>query len=407
MPAFRIIFLYILSFNLLLASRIIPFGGFVGLCLILIPVLFYSKSGIVKVYMPVHSWWFIIMVIYFAILISVWCFGFLFGVSTSLHQFIIYAGIMFSFMLVLFSTREDILEGYLKIYIKVAVLMSFLGFIAWYLIFSEKVGVGDYQFDGSAIGMHLYSFPYRLALVLTNVDIDASTIGSLVFLRASGWAEEPAWAATFIMPALILLVSNKELFKNRTRIIYITILILFWLVCGAISSIISVLVLIGISQVLELLRKFSLKRLILIVFASILIITPLIYFSSELDIMSGFIESKLSGDAQTLQDTRASVLWVLNPQPDLYHMMMLLALSSALLVFIVSINAIIKGGEVSTYGYIMLYLVLHGAKRGWVWFSFDTFTIFFFYLLLYNLYKQRSTSICKSPDYGNTLAKIA
>ena len=392
MPAFRIIFLYILSFNLLLASRIIPFGGFVGLCFILIPVLFYAKSGNVKVFIPVQSWWFIIMTSYFAIVISVWGFGILYGVSSSLHQCIMYAGIMFGFMFMLFSTREDILEGYLKIYIKVAVLMSFLGFIAWYLIFSEKVGIGDYQFDGRAIGLLIYSFPHRLALVVTNVDISLSTIGSLVFFRASGWAEEPAWAATFIMPALIVLLFNKYFFKKRTRIIYITILILFWLVCGAISSIISVFLLLGISQVIALLRKFSLSRLFLIVIVSALIATPLIYYSSKVDLMSGFLEGKLGDDAQTLQDSKTSVLWVLNPQPDLFHVMMFLALLSALLIFIVSMIAIKKGGEVSTYGYIMLYLVLHGAKRGWVWFSFDTFTIFFFYLLLHNFIKQRIES---------------
>ena len=111
---------------------------------------------------------------------------------------------------------------------------------------------------------------------------------------------------------------------------------------------------------------------------------------------SGFLESKLSSDSGSFNSSFNSLTWILNPVFTSDFFLSLFSLVSVIFASKYAIRSLIKGGDASIYGYIVLYLIFQSAKRGFVYFSFDTFSIFFFYLLIYNLYKQQNTNLIVS-----------
>lgn len=385
---FRIAVLYVLSINLLIVSRILPMGGLLGLIAVLIPLLVYARNGKIDIFLPKRSKWFNTIVKFFILQLSIWSLGIFIGLSSSIHQYIIYASMMLCFILVLLATKQNVLDGYIRAYIVLATVMALAGFIAWYLIFAGYVGRYEFLFHGANIGMHNYSWPCYLGLVLTDVDKNVSLIGSAIFYRASGWAEEPAWAASFVMPALIILVLDKNIYRRNLRVIFITIIIIFWIVCAAVSSIISVFLLMAIKQILSSIKKSAWGRLVCIIAVIVLIMAGIFIFQDEIINMSGFIKSKFGENSRTFQSTYNSIFWFLTHQSVLMYLVMSLSLLSAIFIFKVALVGIINGEYSAIYGYVMLYLVFQGAKRGWIWLSEDSFTMFFFYMLVFYTYKQ-------------------
>ena len=384
----RVAVLYVLCLNLLLFSKFLPFGGLIGLFAILVPFFSLMKNGRVWFFMPKNNLWYKLLILYFVLQLIIWSIGSSYGVSSSIHQYLIYASMMICFLFVLLASKENILNSYIKSYIILATIMAFFGFIAWFLILTKLVGISDFTFDQRNVGKHLYSFPYYLGLVLTNVETEVSNIGNLIFYRTSGWAEEPAWAATFVMPALIILILDKQIFKRKKRILLIYILSLFWIVCAAVSSILSIFLTIIIGQILISLKKSRWLNLFGLLIVVLLIVYVQINYLKDIKDVSGFINSKINEDAGTFQSSRSSILWIFTQQLDLYYLMMLLSFIVAIIVASVSIIGINKSGYYSICGFVMLYLVIQGATRGWAWFSVDAFSLFFFYILFFSIYNK-------------------
>tara|TARA_B110000971_G_scaffold221921_1_gene271543 strand:+ start:7127 stop:7954 length:828 start_codon:yes stop_codon:yes gene_type:complete len=272
--------------------------------------------------------------------------------------------------------------------------MALFGFLAWALIFFDIVDKASKIWDARDIGMLIYSWPNCLGLVITNVDYVATQIGSINFYRASGWAEEPAWAAKFVMPSLIFLYFEKNLFNKHTRYVFIAIILSFWIVCAGISSIIAILAVIIFAKLLYYKIRSKWIKLYLIVTPLLLFVFWQLYLYKDIILKaSGFLESKLSSDSGSFNSSSDALTRILNPGFTSENFLTIISLFSVIFVSKYVIRSLIKGGDASIYGYIVLYLIIQSAKRGFVYFSFDTFSIFFFYLLIYNLYKQQNTNL--------------
>ncbi|MDB4013451.1 hypothetical protein N9475_00475 [Flavobacteriaceae bacterium] len=272
--------------------------------------------------------------------------------------------------------------------------MASFGFLAWAIIFFDIVDKASNIWDARDIGMLKYSWPNYLGLVITNVDYVATQIGSITFYRASGWAEEPAWAAKFVMPSLIFLYFNKNLFNKYTRYIFIAIILSFWFVCAGISSIIAILAVIIFTKLLYYKKRSKWIKLYLIIIPLLLFVFWQLYLYKDIIFLaSGFLETKLSSDSGSFNSSFNSLTLILNPGFTSEIFLSLFSLVSVIFASKYAIRSLIKGGDASIYGYIVLYLIIQSAKRGFVYFSFDTFSIFFFYLLIYNLYKQQNTNL--------------
>ena len=135
----RFTVLYVLSINVLIISRVIPYGGLLGLFLILFSVFFYAKGGVIKSYLPIHSNWFKVIIFFFILQFTIYSIGFNQGLSSSLHQYIIYSLLVVCFFLILIASNKKELDYYLKYYIKFSFLMALFGFLAWAIIFFDIV----------------------------------------------------------------------------------------------------------------------------------------------------------------------------------------------------------------------------------------------------------------------------
>jgi hypothetical protein len=393
---FYIAVLYILSFNSLVFSSILPGGGLLGLVIALVLLLPYANKGKIKIQISLGSSWFFILVKYFILQFSVWSIGIFLGFSSSIHQYIIQAVMMLCFILLLLAMEQSVLESLIKAYIIFAAVMALTGFIAWFAIHAGYVGIDEYLFNlrdisggkVSDLGLHTYSWPYYLGLVLTKVDTDVSGIGSFIFYRASGWAQEPAISAMFVMPAIIILVLDKHIFRKNLRVILTTIIISFWIVCGGVSSIISLSLLIVSGLVLSSIKRSAYWRVVCLITTILLIMAGIFSFGNDIMNMSSFIQSKFNTDSHTFQTSFNSIFWFLYPQPIFVTLMLSLSLLSAIFVSKIAIVGIFRGGYSAIYGYVMLYLVFHCAKGGWGRFIIDPFIMFFFYILVFYTYKQ-------------------
>lgn len=376
-----LVFLYILGFNLLIFSRIIPYGLFFALFSLILGILLQLNNSffIINKFISKQKY---LIIIYLFIISIIWFLGFFNDISTSFHQNIIYALIILLFPFFLYVSNQELLSSYKLYYIIISIILSVFGFSAWLMIFLGILSTDLYVLDLRNLGMHIYSWPYYLGLVLTNVDISSSQIGDILFYRSSGYSEEPAWAATFIIPAIIYLAYDKIDIKYNIRKLYLISLILFWISCAAVSSIISVILLIFLFYFFKLLYSFSYIKLIKLIIFGFLMSLFITYITDQYDLVSGFVESKLNNDAQTYKDTESSITWILHPEFSLQHFIWGLSLISGIIIFSSAIYTIYKSKNKSINGYILLYLFLQGAKRGWVWFSFDTFTLFFLLLMI-------------------------
>lgn len=408
---FCIAVLYVLSLNTLVFSSILPGGGLLGLIMVLVPLLFYVNKGKINIHMSTRSLGFSILVKYFILQFSIWSIGIFFGLSASMHQYIIQAVIMLCFILLLLATKQSVLDSFIRAYIIFAAVIALTGFIAWYAMRAGYVGVDEFLFNlhdisGGKVAagpQHTYSWPYYLGLVLTKVDINVSGIGSTIFYRASGWAGEPAGAALFVMPALIILVLDKHIFRRNLRVVLKTIIISFWIVCAAVSSIISIFLLIVLGLVLSSIKRSAWWRLVCIIAATLLIMVCIFNFRNDIMNMSSFIRGKLSVDSSTFQSSFSALFWFLYPQPVLRILISSLSLLSAIFVSKVAIVGIFRGGYSAIYGYVILYLVFHCAKGGWFRFLVDPFTMFFFYILVFYTYKQRT---CSGAGGGRSISRL-
>jgi len=348
--------------------------------------------------MSTKSSGFSILVLYFILQFSIWSIGVFFGLSASIHQYLIQAALMLCFLFVLLASKQSTLDGFIRAYIFFAAIMSAAGFLAWYAIYAGYVGTDEFlitmhDLSGgkiNAANQHTYSWPYYLGLVLTHVDPSVSSIGNHLFFRASGWASEPHIAATFVMPALIVLVLDKYMFRKNLRLVLIISIISFWIVCAAVSSIISIFLLIVLGQVLALNKKFNPLQKVFIFTVVVLIILILLNFQTEIIQSSSFIAVRFGDNSPTLQTTLGNFLWFLKTQTTLDFLYNSLKLLFAIFVFKVSLEGIFKSGYAAIYGYVMLYLLFIGAKGAWNYTSVDPFTMFFFYLLIFHSYNKGS-----------------
>lgn len=393
--------LYILCLHMLVFSSILPGGGLLGLVIALVLLLFCTNNWKLIVRIPTRNLWFFVLVKYFILHLFVWTIGIFFGLSSSVHQYMIQLVMMICFILVLLATKQDVLNNIIKAYIVFTAVMSLAGFIAWCAIHAGYTDVDKFLFNlhdisGGKVAddaQHTYSWPYYLGLVLTKVDTNVSGIGSTIFYRASGWAQEPAVAALFVMPAIIILVLDEHIFRKGLRVILKVVIISFWIVCAAMSSIVSLFLLTTFGLLLSSIKKLAYGRVVCIITTILLMIICIFNFRDDIMNMSSFIRGKFNMDTNTFQTSFMALFWFLYPQSVLATLLSLLSLLSAVFVSKVAIVGIFRGGYSAIYGHVMLYFVFHYAKGGWGRFLADPFTMFFFYMLVFYIYRQ------EAPNY--------
>lgn len=189
------------------------------------------------------------------------------------------------FIALLLLTKQNEFRLLLRYYIIFCVIMAISGIIASILINHGIVEFDVHYWslydhtDGRATrdkGTYGYAFPYGLGLVLTG----EYNVFQLIIFRSSGWLHEPTSATLFIAPALILLAKEKMFSKRVTRYFFIS-LIIFWMACAAVGSMLAFMILILLYMFVAKGERIILRRVFVGMFfmaAGYLYFEPTLYY---------------------------------------------------------------------------------------------------------------------------------
>jgi len=301
------------------------------------------------------------------------------------------------FSVVIISLNPHEIKSLIKAYVYLTIIMSFFGILSWWLVNFDFIQDGNFKFSlfENSHGKYNrdkfdelggYTAPYYLGLVLT-ASYEYSIMG-FSYYRASGWAHEPTSATLFIVPAMLLLFTNKSMFHNSLQPIYFMIVFIFWLVCSAMGSIISLIVLGVIASIFYLLRRGITLKFLLTSCTTIIVGIILLPNINEVLESSTLIKDKFQGNTSPFIKLYNFLFWI--DQDN--NVVITLALQAFVYYYLfIGTMIVLKGKNtaVCMYGYICLYIVIHGAKGSWIHISMYIFSFFFFYVAVFASYRGK------------------
>jgi hypothetical protein len=301
------------------------------------------------------------------------------------------------FIILLSLLKEYEVHNLIKTHILLTTIISFASLISWIIVEFEYVHGTNFLFslydasDGKYTrDSHLknggYTAPYFIGLVLTSSY--EYTINGFSYYRASGWSHEPSSGAFFVMPSIILLFANKDLFKNATKYMFILINMCAWLTYSSVGSLLAIMILLLFSLFISFVRKgINLTNFANLLFIITIFVLSITIFKDSLTSFDLFKE-KFSGESKPFILINRILLMDLN-EITLGNILLKVYV---ILCASISISGIVRGGESAAYGYAFLYILIFGVKGHWSHTSAYIFTLFFFYLLVYYQYKSWNIS---------------
>ena len=389
--------LFAISLGTLILPSLLPRPTPIGLYLLLIALAFQVRRPALPPDVLVRDKRFLSMMAFFSlqILLSFFSFGLERG-TFSLPNKLVSAALILIFITVLSRLHRDELMAIVKGYILLASLMALSGFAAWFLINVGPFQPGSFPYDVTqatdgrvtrAIPFE-YDAPYNLGLVLTRTS--GWSFAGFHFFRATAWAHEPSSAAFFLTPALILLIADKGLFGRPWRLGLALIIAVFLLVAASIAGMLALLVLAAFWLITSVWKGHRKGLMFSFVFIGIVLALS---FNSELwlrakgvFVESNLLTSKLSLEGDNYRRVLEQLFWWLFPQTGVSFVRNSLLTLLVYWNILIALSAVSKGGRTATFGFILLYLWLHGGQGSWHIVAKQAFTVLWFYLTLLYLY---------------------
>ena len=352
-------------------SRIVP--GYT-IVLLTITTFFFRKVDLLK-FKKSFFW-------YWAFLVCIWILGFFSDLSSSWIQFSSYLILMSVYILFLSRNIEHVNKihdayRFFIIFMSISLVLSALNFYF-------KIIPVSWELDLRHLGMHLYTLDFFGSLILTNVDSTSSMIFNFEYYRLSGFSEEPAWASLMIGPVLLY---ELGLLKKTMcwRVVIILILFTAFFITLSITSIIA-LSITYIFYVFFVSQRMNYSKIALYLI-SIVFIISWIYFKLSVEFNEGgFLYAKLSEEADTRNITAQSIDLSFNNW--LYSMLSLFSLFGTLFLFSYLLKALFKSKKDALYAVLLLFILIHNSKRGFLYLMIDPLTFFYFALLYSSLVSQ-------------------
>ena len=225
-----VLLLFPLTFQLLYIQQLLPHPTYLSVTITSIStILLYERTLIIKRHVIIIGG---VLLLYGSL--------FMFQSYQDFHFGFIIINI---FIIIIVASKRN-LDELVKLYIILAVMVSTLGLISWFLVQENIVDSNSWRYslmsatEGKIKKDYLFVNPYGLGLVFNKVWY----FMGLPYHRASGWSQEPHIASMFSNPALIYLLANfkNRVFSNKSiNIISAVILLLFMLVTNSLSAQIS------------------------------------------------------------------------------------------------------------------------------------------------------------------------
>jgi hypothetical protein len=321
-----VLLLFPLTFQLLYIQQLLPNPTYLSITITSIStILLYERSLRIKRY----------VIIIGGVFLLYGCL-FMFQSYQDFHFGFIIINI---FILFIVASKRNI-DELVKLYIILAVVVSTLGLISWFLVHANIIHYDSWRYslmsatEGKIKKDYLFVNPYGLGLVFNKVWY----FMGLPYHRASGWSQEPHIASMFSNPALICLLANfkNRVFSNKSiNIISIVILLLFMFVSNSLSAQVALILVLAFYSVVNF--KIYILTILFAIFAFIVINL------SEFTI----IAEKFSEDSQSLEAaTKFKVLSVTNfiSMMTMHSLLYLYNRSAASLVCIYLLLHMLKGG---------------------------------------------------------------
>ena len=144
--------------------------------------------------------------------------------------------------------------------------------------------------------------------------------------------------------------------------------------------------------------NFRLARRVL-EYISILIIISWSYFKLNDEFNEGgFLYAKLSEEADTRNITVNSIDLSFNNW--IYSILTIISISGVLFLFSYLLKALIKSKTDALNAIMLIFIIIHNAKRGFLYLMIDPLTFFYFALLFSSLVSQERKNNLKFAETG-------
>ncbi len=404
-----LIFIYVLSIGALVIPSMLPMTTFIGIILLLGGgILNLSSSlGNVKENDQVD---FMHQINYSNLLNPIICLSLLFFLYfcrffTEGFNFI--SGFSSLVLHVLFFVfiinTKNYLLIYLRSYILFVLLMAVSGIIANFLVSfgvvpsnANYVNIslltdGAFQRDVGALDSYL--FPFNLGLIITGGG-QLDLLG-FSFWRISGWAHEPTSATLFVAPAMILLAHTKIIAKTINRIIFLSLIALFWFYAMSLGSLFAFIILYFFYIIVTVFIKFFPLRLTALVFIGTSTILLAGFFYIDAIFNSSLIATKLNLGSETFQIAMQRFQWFL---PDSAHSQAnsftFIAIFSIIFMFLFNVfYSFSVEKSLNPFALVVLYIVIHSMKGSQDSVFLLIFSFFWFYVLYFSISSDQSKSV--------------
>ena len=373
---FTLSFLWAMSIGILIIPSLFPAPAYINVAgIILILSIYLSFDRIISFDSK--------FILYIVLYISISCMlAYSDGIQNLFKQFL-----TLGLLAIVFkgSNRAQHIK-LLKVYVIFCFLMSISGTLASLLVNLEFISLDEFKVSLTDLTNRKFIWdedlefgftaPYGLGLVLTKGSSLYYFLGT-PFYRSAGWSYEPTFAAFFVTPALIL-VLTEELFTKRMRFFFVLGIIFFLICCFSVASMAALLVLYLIYSVMNK-SKRSWKNIIILFIITIAGFYLVDSYNSLKASQPGIdiIESKLTDSSLS----SLNIFVLTNSFQELKYLISILIY--VCLILSLSLPAFKDNGLSKSFGLIMTYFVIHSAKGSW----YHTMTMnicFIFFLFLLN-----------------------